>query len=132
MAREPIVWRVLLSSKEWDQETFQELCATDPSMKRVPVAKGASHMVECPCKGDGVIFVHKNKVVMSGIVQQDGFMEGNDHEDLLQKGDYPCYNGTTVREFIWVQIHELGLNLDTGHVGKFPWKGQRTWIKVAE
>jgi hypothetical protein len=131
MAREPIVWRVLLSSKEWDQKAFQELCATDPAMKRLPQSKGRCAMVECPCKGDGVIFVYKNKVVMSGIVQQDGFVEGTDHQE------HSCNIGTrrghaVPTEFTWVQIHELGLSLDTGHVGKFPWKGQRTWIKVAE
>lgn len=84
-------------------------------------------MVECPYKGDGVIFVYKNRVVMSGIVQQDGFVEGKDYLA------HPCYTlykeGT---EFTWVQITELGLTLDTGHTGTFPWKGQRMWVKVAE
>ena len=125
--REPIVWRVLLSSSKWDQESFQDLCAGEPSMKRLPVPKGSSHMVESPYKGDGVIFVYKNRVVMSGIVQQDGFVEGKDHLA------HPCYTsykeGT---EFTWVQITELGLTLDTGHTGTFPWKGQRMWVKVAE
>ena len=129
MAREPIVWRILLSSKDWLQEAFQDLCATDPSMKRVPITKGSSHMVECPWKGDGVLFVYKNKVVMSGIVQQDGFLEGRDHLE------HPCYQPHRAWadpwKFTWIQITELGLNLDTGHTGTFPWKGQRMWVKVA-
>jgi hypothetical protein len=111
--RQPIVWRVLLSN--WDQEKFQWICATNPAMKRLPQAKGSSHMVECPVKGDGAIFVYKNKVVMSGIVEQDGFLEGTDHQT------HPCYTGGkgNDREFTWVQIHDLGLSLDTGHEGSF-------------
>lgn len=127
--REPIVWRVLLSTKDWDQEKYEWLCATNPAIKRLPQSKGRCLMVECPLKGDGAIFVHKNRVVMSGIVEHDGFLEGTDHLD------HCCYTGAKEgadRNFTWVQINDVGLRLDTGHVGKFPWKGQRTWIKVAE
>ena len=131
ISRLPIVWRVLLSSKEWDQEKYEWMCAVNPAMKRLPQSKGRCPMVECPLKGDGVIFVYKNRVVMSGIVEQDGFLEGTDHQT------HSCNIGTrrghaVPTQFTWVQINELGLSLDTGHVGKFPWKGQRTWIKVAE
>jgi hypothetical protein len=131
MAREPIVWRVLLSSKEWDQKKFEEECAVNPAMKRLPQSKGRCPMVEYPWKGDGVIFVFQNKVVMSGIVEQNGFLEGPDHQE------HTCNVGlrrehAVPSQFTWIQITELGLSLDTGHVGKFPWKGQRTWVKVAE
>ena len=33
---------------------------------------------------------------------------------------------------IRILTQELGLTLDTGHTGTFPWKGQRMWVKVAE
>ena len=129
--REPIVWRVLLSSREWDQEKYQWGCALNPAMKRLPQSKGRCHMVECPVAGDGAIFVYKNKVVMTGIVEESGFRMGTEHQE------HPCNLGirrehAVPSEFTWIQINELGLSLDTGHIGKFPWKGQRTWVKVAE
>jgi hypothetical protein len=79
-------------------------------------------MVVCPQRGDIALFVIKGKIVMKGIVESDGFIDGTAHQEhLYNKGDYRPHARPT--EFAWIKIQEVGLSQ---HIRP---TGQRTWAK---
>ena len=116
-------WRVVLSSKLWDQKKFEEEFALDPENRRIAQSKGTRHMVSCPQKGDNVSFVLKGNVVMRGVVESDGFENGTAHQnDSCNKGNVRPH--ATIPQFVWIRIKEIGLSECIRHTG------QNTWAKM--
>jgi hypothetical protein len=117
-------WRVILNSKLWNQEKYENNWRTMPECRRLPQSKGNCVMKVCPKKGDSVAFVFRGNIVMRGVVESDGFISGIHHTDhSCNLGDNrPHADGNN--EFAWVQITEIGLNQ------AFPKSGQRTWCKI--
>lgn len=118
-----IKWRVMLNSRLWKQNKYEDDFATRPEVRRIAQSKGRCRMISCPKKGDIVFFVLKGKIVMRGIVDSDGFEYGTEHQN------HSCNDGvmrphSTINEFIWIKIEEVGLSTSI-----FP-TGQRTWAKM--
>jgi hypothetical protein len=115
-------WRVVLNSKLWNQEKFEEDFLNE-KVNRIPQSKGRCIMKKCPKKNDIVFFVIKKKIRMKGVVEIDGFIEGNNHQDdIYNTGEIRKHS--EVEEFTWVNITEVGLNETIIHMG------QRTWVKL--
>lgn len=119
----PKLWRVMLNSKLWNQEKFENDFYTCPEMRRLAQSKGRCPMKVNPIKDDLVCFVFKGKIVMRGFVESNGFENGTDHQN------HSCNIGTNrlhaePTEFAWVRITEIGLceNIRPS--------GQRTWAKM--
>ena len=73
-------WRVMLSSKRWDQGCFAAAAQLRPERLRdFAQSKGAVNMRETPVVGDFVSFVFKGHIVMTGVVRA-GFQEGDLHQ----------------------------------------------------
>lgn len=116
-------WRVILSQKLWNQEKFERLFTEQPEIRRLAQSKGKCKMKILPVKGDSVSFVFKGKIVMKGIVDSETFETGIYHQN------HSCNLGTNrehaePKEFIWVQIQNVGLSID------IPPSGQRTWAQL--
>jgi hypothetical protein len=126
MSSSVTVWRVNTNKKLWNQSKYEEDWKNYPEVRRLPQSKGNSKMVNCPKKGDEVVFVYDKKIVMKGIIDSDGFEERNEqnaphryHSSNIG-GNRPH---TICNEFIWVYITEIGLSEDARH------RGQRAWMK---
>ena len=113
-------WRVMLSSRLWDQSKYEREIVTHPELKRLAQSKGRRHMVKCPKKGDLVSFVFKGKIVMRGTVDSDGFENGTWHrEHSCNIGESRPHTDPT--EFIWINITEVGLSEDIRFTGRSTW-----------
>lgn len=113
----------MLNHRLWDQTKYEEDFATRPEARRILQSKGACKMKFCPKMGDSVSFVLKGKIVMKGIVESDGFVNGTAHQE------HSCNKGTlrahaVPNEFAWVKIEKVGLSEDIRCTG------QRTWAKM--
>ncbi len=118
----PTAWRVTLSHLRWNQKKYEEDFATRPEVRRLAQSKGRCKMVSCPKAGDIVYFVMKGKIVMRGIVESDGFVNGTDHQE------HSCNIGimrdhAVPTEFAWVRIEEVGLSENMR-------SARRTWTKM--
>lgn len=68
------VWRVMLNRHLWNQKQFElDFICCSEDVCRIPQSKGRCRMVSCPKKGDIAKFVLNGKIVMTGIVDSDGF-----------------------------------------------------------
>ena len=117
------LWRVMLNSRLWNQDKYEQDFASRPELRRFAQSKGKCRMVSCPQKGDTVFFVLKGKIVMRGIVESNGFENGTAHQE------HSCNDGTIrphaiPTEFVWIRIEEVGLSENIRHTG------QRTWAKM--
>lgn len=117
-------WRVILNHRLWNQKKFEtDFLRCSEEMCRLPQSKGRCRMVSCPKKGDIVKFALNGKIVMTGIVDSNGFEIGTAHqEDTYNIGDVRPHS--IPDEFVWIIINEVGLSetiLPTG---------QRTWVKI--
>jgi len=115
-------WRVMLSSKLWDQAAYERNWLSQPE---VPLAqsKGKARMVRCPKLGNSVSFVLKGRIVMRGIMVSDGFLAGTEHQE------HSCNRGlervhAEHPEFASVRITEI-LKVPE-EIRK---TGQRTWAR---
>ena len=118
-----ISWRVMLNSRLWNQNKYEEDWITRPEVRRLAQSKGRCNMVSYPKIGDLVSFVKKGKIVMRGIVESNGFENGTAHQE------HSCNIGemrphSTPREIVWVRITEVGLSENIRPTG------QRTWAKM--
>jgi hypothetical protein len=116
-----MIWRVMLSSKHWDHTKYERLWEVDHSRRRLPQSKGNKSMKYVPQQGDTVYFIFKQKIVMKGIFDSDGFEVGNNHQI------HPCNIGTNREHSIasvmaWINITEVGLSEAVRLTG------QQTWI----
>ena len=125
MAEMATTWRVVMNSKLWNQKQYELDFVNRPEVRRLAQSKGRAIMKDCNCpnRGDYVLFVTKNKIVMRGVVDSDGFENGIDHQA------HSCNNGdlrphAIPNKFAWVRIIEVGLSID------IPYKGHRTWVKM--
>ena len=115
-------WRVMLNSKLWNQSLYEAEWISNEKGRRIPQSKGKAKMVICPVKDDTVLFVQKGKIIMKGVIESDGFMQGNEHQiDIFNLGNVRPH--AEHDEFIWVQINEIGLSEEIRKTG------QRTWAK---
>ena len=118
-------WRVMLSSKCWNQPKYEDDWHEKPEVRRLAQSKGNKHMKKTPQKGDIAIFILKGKIVMKGVVDSDGFENGSYHRiHSCNIGDNRKH--TDSPEFAWVDITEVGLSEDVRLTG------QQTWIKWKE
>ena len=115
-------WRVVLNSKLWNQECFEEDWKQN-KVSKIPQSKGRCTMKKYPRKNDIVLFVIKGKIRMKGVVEIDGFINGTSHQqDLYNIGDVRKH--AEVEEFTWINVIEIGLDEPIRHMG------QRTWVKI--
>jgi hypothetical protein len=116
-------WRVILNSKLWNQKKYEEDFHSQPSITKLAQSKGRCRMINCPKKYDIVYFVCKGKIVMKGVLDSDGFLNGTEHQT-------DSYNIGNIRrhaippEFAWIVINEVGLSIPIRRTG------QRTWAKM--
>lgn len=118
-----MIWRVMLSSKLWNQSAYEHMWHTNPSARVFAQSKGRARMRVLPTTRDEVWFVLRGHVVMKGVVLTDGFMEGDDHKT------HECNIGAirahaTPSHYAYVKITEIGL----AHA--IAPSGQRTWAQV--
>ncbi len=116
-------WRVMLSSKRWDQDKFVEMF--DPETTYLAQSKGQCRMINLPRRGDNVVFVLKGKIVMKGFVDSDGFQTGTAHQN------HSCNIGqnrihAVPEEYAMVRITDVKLSQEIRKTG------QRTWAKFQE
>jgi hypothetical protein len=116
------IWRVIINKELWDQVQYEGKFYTHPEERRFAQSKGWARMRNVPQKGDIVLFVIDGVIRMSGIVESEGFLYGNDHQRS------PYNTGESRRhaenpEFAWVNINKIGLHQ------KIRKTGQRTWTK---
>ncbi len=115
-------WRVLLSSKLWNQCKYEKDWVSYPEIRRLPQSKGRAKMIKLPKKNDIVHFVYNRKIVMKGYVDSDKFEENS----KLQF--HSCNIGNNrqhdVHEYMYIYVTEIGLSENIA------WKGQRTWVKL--
>jgi hypothetical protein len=118
-------WRVMLSSKWWNQSKYEDDWHEKPEVRRLPQSKGNTNMKKTPQKGDLAKFILKGKIVMEGVVDNDGFESGSYHQiHSCNIGDNREHS--IPREFVWVNI--IQVNLDQ----RVRVTGQQTWIKWKE
>jgi hypothetical protein len=122
------IWRVLLSRKEWNQEDYEARCRIDEPLKKLPQSKGNLPMNKQPKKGDVALFVfkegnHNENIVMIGIIEEDGFLIGTDHQHHPNNCGL-TRNHALPKEFIWVRIIQFV------SIRGLPVKGQRTWVTL--
>jgi hypothetical protein len=115
-----IHWRVMLSSKRWDQKKFETDFYLRPDARYFAQSKGRARMVVCPALGDLCSFVYKGKVVMRGVCESDGFEIGTEHQT------HPCNIGgirphSTPQEFVRIIISEVGLSENIRKTGQLTW-----------
>jgi hypothetical protein len=110
------IWRVLLSSKLWNQYKYEKDWVSYPEIRRLPQSRGRAK------KNDIVYFVYNRKIVMKGYVDSDKFEENS----KLQF--HSCNIGNNrqhdVHEYVYIYVTEIGLSENIA------WKGQRTWVKL--
>ena len=116
-------WRVMLSSKLWDQAAYERNWLSQPEVRTLAQSKGTARMVHCPKLGDSVSFVLKGGIVMRGIMVSDGFQTGTEHQE------HSCNRGLERAhaehpEFASVRITEI-LKVPE-EIRK---SGQRTWAR---
>ena len=119
----PNSWRVMLSGRFWNQKKYEEDFLIRPEVRRLAQSKGRCRMVSCPRVGDTVSFVLRNKIIMRGIVESDGFETGTYHKK------HSCNIGvlrphSVPNQFAWIRIEEIGLSENIKPTG------QRTWAKM--
>lgn len=113
-------WRVILNSKLWNQEKYEEDFYLNPQIRRLPQSKGRKDMKVVPKKGDQVRFVYKKRVVMKGIVDSDGFEYGSTHQN------HSCNIGANRPHalsniYVWIHITEVGLSDYIRPTGQLTW-----------
>ena len=120
------IWRVMLNQSLWNQNKFRlDFLRCPEEVCRIPQSKGRCRMISCPKKGDIVKFVLNGKIVMTGIVDSNGFETGTSHQDdIYNKGKLRPHSTPT--EFVWIIIKEVGLSENIRHTG------QRTWVKISD
>ena len=116
----PLTWRVMLSSRYWDQKKYKTQWKESPESKYLSQSKGNATMVKVPSKGDIVYFVLKGKIIMKGYLETDGFITGDAHRN------HSCNIGqirphTIKDEYAICKITDVDLAIDIRHTG------QRTW-----
>jgi hypothetical protein len=115
------VWRVNLHSKLWNQNKFEEQFMMGNT--RLAQSKGKATMKIVPKKGEKVVLVSKGKIIMQGIIENDGFLEGTDHQnDTSNIGTKRSHAEQTY--FTWINIQQIGMN------DPIRLTGQRTWAKI--
>lgn len=131
------VWRVLINPTLWNLAKFRDVFS-DPQDRRTgfsPVqrtgenewtpsariaqAKGKCAMKQVPMKGDLVKFVVKGFVLMTGIVETDGFRYGD--EVVLDECNLGVAPHREVKAYTWVKAIRFC------PPEAIEWKGQRTW-----
>jgi hypothetical protein len=117
------VWRVMLNTRLWKQDKYEEDFRSRPEVRRLPQSKGRCRMVSCPNRGDDVFFVYRGKIVMKGVVDSDGFENGTEHQEHSCNSDNTRIHATPT-EFAWIKITEVGLSENIRRTG------QRTWLKI--
>lgn len=116
-------WRVNLSGRFWNQKKFEDDFLVRPEMQRLAQSKGRCRMVVCPRVGDRVFFVMRNKIVMRGTVESNGFEKGTYHQ--RHSCNIGVNRGHAVPdEFVWIRIEEIRLSENIRSTG------QRTWAKM--
>ena len=122
-------WRVLLSSKLWNQEAFATAAEEEGGhalLTNFAQSKGRAAMKIMPVKGDSVIFIWKGHRVMEGQVTSEGFISGDahrqQHRDFLRT-EAPAHQQTS--EFALISnIKVLKEQVP------IPFAGQRTWSRM--
>ena len=122
-------WRVLLSSKLWNQEAFATAAEEEGGhalLTNFAQSKGRAAMKIVPVKGDSVIFIWKGHRVMEGQVTSEGFISGDahrqQHRDFLRT-EAPAHQQTS--EFALISnIKVLKEQVP------IPFAGQRTWSRM--
>ena len=110
------VWRVLINPTLWNLAKFRD--EWTPSA-RIAQAKGKCAMKQVPMKGDLVKFVVKGFVLMTGIVETDGFRCGD--EVVLDECNLGVASHREVKAYTWVKAIRFCAP------EAIEWKGQRTW-----
>jgi hypothetical protein len=110
------VWRVLINPTLWNLAKFRD--EWTPSA-RIAQAKGKCAMKRVPRKGDLVKFVVKGFVLMTGIVETDGFRFGD--EVALDECNVGAAPHREVNAYTWIKA----IRFCTPEA--IEWKGQRTW-----
>ena len=119
-------WRVMLSSKLWNQDKFVEMFNPEiPETTYLAQSKGQCRMVKLPQRGDSVVFVRKGKIVMKGFVDSDGFQTGTAHQN------HSCNTGqnrahAALEEYAMVRITDVKPSQEIRKTG------QRTWATFQE
>lgn len=118
-------WRVMLNSRLWNQERYEEEFRLRPEARRLPQSKGKRGMKTLPQMGDSVRFVYKGRIVMRGIIYSDGF------EYRPSAEEHSCNMGiqrphAESNEYAWVNITEVGLSEYIRRTG------QQTWIQYKD
>jgi hypothetical protein len=117
-------WRVMLSSKEWNQKKYEQNWRNLPETRHLPQSMGTTRPKIPPKRGDVVYFVFKQKIVMKGKVCSD-VENGNCHQiHSCNIGTNRPHSAST--ELIWIDITEVGLS------ERVRITGQQTWIKWKE
>ncbi len=117
-------WRVMLSSKKWNQKKYEQNWRNLPETRHLPQSMGKKPPKIPPKREDAVYFVFKQKIVMKGKVCSN-VGHGNYHQI------HSCNIGTNrthsePSEFIWINITEVGLSENVRITG------QQTWIEWKE
>ena len=121
-------WRILINPKKWDFNGFKKQfnSASEPGSDRIIQSKGGAIMKVCPVKGDTIVYVIKGHIVMKGVVESDGFIQGVKHQqDPLNLLDNQPH--VRVEEVAWIKITEICEMPEA--IKK---TGQRTWLKMAQ
>ena len=123
------VWRVNLSTKLWRLDDF--IAQFPNGQKFVYQSKGRCAMRDdkLPKHGDTVYFVNGRCIRMKGIVEHDGFLQGDEHQrDIFNIPQNPLdARPHALPEFYAkIKIKEVGILYEG-----LPISGQRTWAKVA-
>ena len=119
-------WRVLLSSKKWNQDKYNQNWELFPEVRLLPQSKGGAIMRRLPQKGDKVVFVFKKFIVMRGNIESDGFITGTQHQEHSCNIGNNRPHADVNNEYAWVKIQEIGLSEE------IQWMGQKTWQVIED
>jgi len=113
------VWRVLINPKLWNLAKFRD--EWTPS-SRIAQAKGKCKMARTPKKGDLVKFVVKGFVIMTGLIETDGFRFGDEVAlDEYNIGSAPHRESNA---YTWIKAIRFC------EPEAIEWHGQSTWCRL--